>query len=109
VRSDDEEGNMRMTGRYAEASHITMLLDCIDMCSTCTTFMLRESPQHRRVCEVCAAICDVCAASCDRVPDDDVMRRCAGYAAAVRIRAGRWRAPRRALRANPLARREEMT
>jgi hypothetical protein len=64
-------------GSHAEEAHITALLDCVDMCATSATFMLRDSTFHRRICEVCADICDACAASCEEFPDDDVMRRCA--------------------------------
>ena len=64
-------------GPHADPGHITTLLDCIDFCSTCANFMLRESAAHHRVCEVCAEVCDACAATCDRFPDDKVMAECA--------------------------------
>lgn len=64
-------------GRHAAAGHMTALLDCVDMCATSATFMVRESPRHPRVCEACAETCDACAKSCEAFPDDDVMRRCA--------------------------------
>ncbi len=64
-------------GRYAAADHISALLDCIDLCATCAGFMLRGSPAHHRVCEVCAEVCDECAAICERFPDDKVMHDCA--------------------------------
>jgi hypothetical protein len=60
----------------AETAHITALLDCIDFCATCVSFMLRESPAHRRVCEICAEVCDRCAVSCERFPDDNRERMC---------------------------------
>jgi hypothetical protein len=63
-------------GRHAEAGHITTLLDCVQMCSTCADFMLRDSARHRRICEVCAEVCDACAKSCATFHDDDEMRRC---------------------------------
>ena len=63
--------------RQAESNHIRALLDCIDFCATCTSFMLRDSPAHRRVCEICAEVCDACAASCERFPDDKVVIACA--------------------------------
>ena len=68
---------LQQGGRHAAARHITMLLDCVDMCATCASFMLRDSTSHRRTCEVCAEVCDACAKSCDGFPDDDMMRRCA--------------------------------
>ena len=64
-------------GRHAGSSHITMLLDCVDMCETSAKFMLRDSTMHRRTCAVCAEVCSACAKSCEGFPDDDVMRRCA--------------------------------
>jgi hypothetical protein len=64
-------------GRHSEPDHITALLDCLDMCTTCANFLLRDSSAHRRVCELCAEICDLCAESCDDFSDDDVMRDCA--------------------------------
>jgi hypothetical protein len=64
-------------GRYAGTNHITTLLDCLDMCTTCANFLLRSSPAHRLTCGLCAEICDLCAESCDAFPDDHVMRECA--------------------------------
>jgi hypothetical protein len=64
-------------GRHADSSHITILLDCVDMCATSAAFMLRDSTMHRRTCGVCADVCSACAKSCDGFPDDDVMKRCA--------------------------------
>jgi hypothetical protein len=52
-------------------------LDCIDFCATCASFMLRDSPAHHRVCEICAEVCDACAVSCERFPDDKVVNECA--------------------------------
>jgi len=67
---------LRKGGRHAEPAHITTLLDCVDMCATSANFMLRDSPRHRRTCEVCAEVCDACAKSCATFHDDDEMRRC---------------------------------
>jgi len=41
---------LRRGGRHAEPSHITTLLDCVEMCATSVDFMLRESARHRRTC-----------------------------------------------------------
>jgi hypothetical protein len=67
---------LRTGGRHAETAHVTTLLDCVDTCATSVNVMLRESPRHRRVCEVCAEMCDACAKSCAAFHDDDEMRRC---------------------------------
>jgi hypothetical protein len=64
-------------GRHAEASHVTLLLDCADICRTSADFMLRGSSLHGRTCAACADICRHCAEACERLGDDDEMRRCA--------------------------------
>jgi len=64
-------------GRHALTDHITALLDCIEYCRTCVSFMLRQSPAHRRVGEICAELCDACAVSCEQFPDDRAMDACA--------------------------------
>jgi len=63
--------------RHAEANHIKALLDCIDFCTTCVGFMLRDSLAHRRVGGICAEVCDACAVSCEGFPDDKVVSECA--------------------------------
>jgi hypothetical protein len=64
-------------GTHADAAHLTMLLDCVDMCRTAANFLLRHSIAHRRTCELCADICDLCAESCAGFPDDETMNDCA--------------------------------
>ena len=34
--------------RHAETNHIRALLDCIDFCATCVSFLLRDSPARVR-------------------------------------------------------------
>ena len=64
-------------GKHAEASHISMLQDCADICTTSARFMLRGSELNPRICAVCAEVCDTCAKSCDSVGPEDFMKRCA--------------------------------
>jgi hypothetical protein len=64
-------------GAHAGRAHITLLLDCANMCQTSADFMLRGSEEHARTCAVCAAICRRCADDCDRFTGDDVMHACA--------------------------------
>jgi hypothetical protein len=64
-------------GHHAEPNHIRTLLDCIELCAVCASVMLRDSPLHRCVCEICVETCDACAASCERFADDNVMQACA--------------------------------
>lgn len=68
---------LSMGGNHATAEHVTMLLDCADICRTAAAFMLRSSPLHARVCGVCADTCAACADSCERIGDDEQMRACA--------------------------------
>jgi uncharacterized protein DUF326 len=64
-------------GMHAEASHIGLLLDCVEICQTSANFMLRGSPLHARTCGVCAEVCDRCAEDCERMGDDQPMQNCA--------------------------------
>lgn len=69
---------LRMGGKHAEASHIRLLMDCVQICQTSADFMLRGSDLHGRTCGVCAEVCARCAEDCDRLAgDDELMRRCA--------------------------------
>jgi hypothetical protein len=63
-------------GRHAEASHISILTDCAQICVTSADFMLRESQLHAQVCGVCADACEACAKSCQTMNDDDMMQAC---------------------------------
>ncbi len=64
-------------GKHADASHITLLLDCAQICTASADFMTRHSDQHNSVCRACAEVCRACAASCDSMGDDDMMKQCA--------------------------------
>lgn len=69
---------LAMGGEHAEARHIGLLADCVNVCHTSTNFMLRGSEFHPRVCGVCAEVCRACAESCDRIAGgDELMMRCA--------------------------------
>lgn len=64
-------------GRHADETHVTLLLDCANVCATSADFMLRGSDEHGRICAACAAICHRCAEACDEFSEDEVMRACA--------------------------------
>lgn len=69
---------LEMGGKHAEASHIRLLMDCVQICQTSADFMLRGSDLHGRICGVCAEVCARCAEDCERLAgDDELMRRCA--------------------------------
>ncbi len=77
---------LHMGGKHAGPSHITLMIDCAEICQTSADFMLNGSEYIHKVCEVCAEICDKCAESCERIdPDDRHMESCAGI---CRICAG---------------------
>ena len=65
------------SGKHADAAHITLLLDCSQICETSADFMIRQSAHHASTCRACADLCRACAASCDAMGDDEMMRRCA--------------------------------
>ncbi|PWC97614.1 four-helix bundle copper-binding protein [Azospirillum sp. TSO5] len=64
-------------GAHAEAGHIRLLLDCVDICRTSADFIIRGSRFHHLTCGACAEICAACADDCDRMADDSMMKRCA--------------------------------
>ena len=65
-------------GPHAEANHIRLLLDCVEICQTSANFMLRGSDLHTRTCAVCAEVCQRCAEDCERIdPNDSMMKACA--------------------------------
>lgn len=64
-------------GRHAEVGHVTMLLDCAQICAASADFMLRGSHHHADTCGLCATICDACADDCSTFADDAFMAACA--------------------------------
>lgn len=64
-------------GRHAEAAHIRLLLDCVEICQTSANFMIRGSDLHTETCRACSEVCERCAADCERLGDDAKMRECA--------------------------------
>jgi hypothetical protein len=69
---------LQMGGKHAMPRHISLLMDCSQICHTAEDFMLRNSASHMRVCGVCAEICELCAQDCQRIdPNDTQMQACA--------------------------------
>jgi hypothetical protein len=64
-------------GEHAAPEHIRLLQDCAQICVTSADFMLRQSPVHHMVCQLCAGVCELCAAECARMADDEQMVLCA--------------------------------
>jgi hypothetical protein len=68
---------LELGGAHAESTHITMLIDCADICRVSADFMLRLSSHHRVTCRACAEVCRACAEDCERLADgDQTMLRC---------------------------------
>lgn len=74
---------LEMGGKHAEAAHVRLMTDCIEMCQTAADFMVRHSELHARTCAACADVCEACARSCEAVGGDrmqacaEICRRCA--------------------------------
>ena len=68
---------MSMGGEHVEAKHLSLMMECAQLCSTSASFMQFNSPFAIELCQVCAKVCDACASSCDEVdPEDPVMQEC---------------------------------
>ena len=63
-------------GKYSEAGTIRALMDCAQMCSLSSDFMVRGSKLHRDTCGLCAKACEICGAACAALSDDAMMQRC---------------------------------
>jgi hypothetical protein len=86
---------LEVLGRSLEgvgaADHPRVLLDCAEICRTCSDFMLRGSDLHPITCRACAEICERCAEACERSAGGDellkacaqICRRCAASCAAM--------------------------
>lgn len=72
---------LQLGGKHAEPEHLKLMTDCIQICHTAADFMLRASPRHTLVCDVCAEICEACADDCERIGEMEecveVCRHCA--------------------------------
>jgi hypothetical protein len=68
--------SLKKGGRYAEASHLQALMDCVEACRVSMDYMLRGSEMSDDVCGLCVAACERCATACERFRDDAQMRAC---------------------------------
>jgi hypothetical protein len=65
-------------GKHAESGHISLMLDCAELCQMTADFLMRGSERHAAVCAVCADVCRSCAEECSQLgPDDQQMQHCA--------------------------------
>jgi len=63
-------------GKHAEAAHVNLMTDCIQICQLAADAMVRQSPMHADICHACADICDACAVSCEEIGGKE-MKKCA--------------------------------
>ncbi|UZG42657.1 four-helix bundle copper-binding protein [Caldimonas thermodepolymerans] len=60
-------------GAHSERGHLTLMLNCAELCGTAAHFMLAGSTLHTEVCALCATVCGACAQSCRQL---DGMEHC---------------------------------
>ncbi len=63
-------------GTHADAAHVTLLLDCAQICETSADAMRRGSAQSATICRACADICRACADSCDTLGHAECAAAC---------------------------------
>ena len=76
VCTDTANKYKRAGKEQTHTQHITMLLDCAEMCLTTAHFMQHDSPLHVYVCQACAQVCNHCAGECDLMGDADSANAC---------------------------------
>ncbi|HXH73442.1 MAG TPA: four-helix bundle copper-binding protein [Bacteriovoracaceae bacterium] len=65
-------------GKHAETKHITLMMECADMCKMSARFMQLKGQFAYEHCQLCAKVCDECAKSCEAIdPQDSMMQKCA--------------------------------
>lgn len=65
-------------GKHAETKHITLMMECAEMCNMSASFMQLKGQFAYEHCQLCANVCEACEASCRSVdPNDSMMQRCA--------------------------------
>jgi len=67
---------LQQDGEHTEREHLTLLLDCAEICQVSANYMLRGSRHHPLTCGVCAELCTRCAESCEQM-NDAQMQSCA--------------------------------
>ena len=76
-------------GAHAEREHLTLMLNCAEMCGTAAHFMLAASTLHAEVCALCAKVCGACAQSCRQLDGmEDCVEACDRCAASCARVAG---------------------
>lgn len=64
-------------GRHVEKKHITLMMECAQICNMSATIMQLKGEFAYELCQVCARVCDACAESCSSIdPNDSMMQKC---------------------------------
>ena len=58
-------------GEHASPAHITMLLECAEICRTSAHMMIIGSTHHGEVCGLCATACERCSEECRMMGNGD--------------------------------------
>ncbi|MBF0297818.1 MAG: four-helix bundle copper-binding protein [Oligoflexia bacterium] len=64
-------------GQHIERNHILGLIECAEICSASSIFMLTNNQKWKELCSICEDICMKCALSCEEFKDDQEMQKCA--------------------------------
>ena len=74
---------------HTEREHLTLMLNCAEMCGTAAHFMQAASTLHAEVCALCAKVCGACARSCRQLDGmEDCVAACERCAASCAQVAG---------------------
>jgi hypothetical protein len=64
---------LQQGGAHVESSHMKLVLECAEICTTTVKFLLLGA-FHGQVSGVCANICEACAVSCEKFAGDSQMK-----------------------------------
>lgn len=68
---------LSLGGKHAEKKHITLMLECAQMCNASASMMQLQGEFAFEHCQLCAKVCEACADSCQSIdPDDPMMNKC---------------------------------
>ena len=59
IMAECHDSCLEKGGDHTRADHVSLLLDCAEICQTAANFMLRNSELHARTCAVCAEVREV--------------------------------------------------
>lgn len=60
-------------GAHAEATHVKLMMDCIDICNLAVGLLLQHSPLRAVTVNACAEICQACAVACEKMGGDQML------------------------------------